>query len=46
MFQDYSLFKDIDFIEKQGLKLDGNYSSGDFRRYQNDQVCKNRKMIN
>ncbi|CAF4507196.1 unnamed protein product, partial [Rotaria sp. Silwood2] len=28
---------DIDFIEQQQLKLDTNYPSVDFRRYQNDQ---------
>jgi len=37
----YCIFKDIDFIEKQQLKLDANYPSVDFRRYQNDEVCRN-----
>jgi hypothetical protein len=32
------LFQDVDFIEKQQLKLDANYPAGDFRRYQNDEV--------
>jgi hypothetical protein len=36
----YTLLKDVDFIERQQLKLDSSYSSADFRRYQNDQVCK------
>jgi hypothetical protein len=43
----YCIFKDIDFIEKQQLKLDANYPSVDFRRYQNDEVCRNFfKIIN
>jgi hypothetical protein len=41
-------FKDVDFIEKQQLKLDVSYPSVDFRRYQNDKVCNHikKKPIN
>jgi hypothetical protein len=42
----YFIIKDIDFIEKQQLKLDVNYPAVDFRRYQNDEVCKNTTIIN
>jgi hypothetical protein len=46
----FFIIQDIDFIEKQHLKLDANYPAIDFRRYQNDEVCgkkkENRTIIN